>query len=744
MTSLGDKVQRMQSVLLNRKCFDKVNYATRNCISGNKSNQRTDLSNTFAENENSIDITQSTSKFRRGRSTGVVPCVGTPSDIYRTVTRGIFTLTNKTRFERTSMEVEVSLGSRDSLNSVMKPTVDREKLVASSTIAEEATVSLQCSEIGDSDSADPVTPTRKTSLEPTNDEFARPSLLPGKTPDNHCRFTDASKIFESASRIDSAGNTFSKNPVHAEVDESSSTLPFTSTPHPKTGRILPSESRVGFYDTKDLEQDINELKYEEKSSNTPADLSNVIKSTDETVSMCVNSQDLSELSAEPSNIPQTSSVNYENIEELKGIFKMPCENRTNNSNVEDIQELMKTPRKAETLDTVEECSLNTRRSSIEVDLQMDSTENTQEIISKVTAAAVASTFNMDNSEINEAVEKLKENTHFDMNNSELMQKSMLISKVPTCSSEVNEIFEECSATAVNECSISMDIPVNNQVSKNISQPVTFILETTICDKITKESFEKFSAPVEGNTSATESSSVSVVTIDDHRMQEFAQSADMSGVSALPVEVSHGITSPSQISPCSVKIKEFVVSEDQSVENRIDVQPVQSSLELFKTSGDCFCTSKPNVSNLSETSIEPSVVPSKPSSEPKDIQIKVELTKSEITSVVPEIERVNKDKSKDSRSLPTVAEPIRSNLQIPEGNEGVTVPEKKYTASIDACEIVLVRTESPRRSRRVSSRNVSTLVDVRPKVIVQKAKTPVNEISDQEISAVKRPKKDYHA
>lgn len=744
MTSLGDKVQSTQSVLHKRKCFDKVNYATQKGVCGNKWNQKTDLSDTFPDNENSTDFTQSISKFRKGRSTGVVPCVGTPSDVYRTVTRGIFTQTNKTRFERTSMEVEVSLGPRDSLNSVMKPTADREKLIASSTIAEEATVSLHCSDIGDSDSANLVTPTRKTSLESANDEFARPSLLPGKTPDNHCRFTDASKIFESASRIDSAGNTFSKNPVHVEVDESSSTLPFTSTPHPKTGRILPSESRVGFCDTKDREQNTNELKDEEKSSSTAADLSNLVKSTDETVSICVSSQDLSEFSAESSNIPQTSSANYESTEELKRILKTPCENRSNYSNVEGIQELMKTPRKVETLDTVEESSLGTRRSSIEVDLQMDSTENAQEIISKVTAVAAASTYNMDNSEIKEAAENLKENSHFDADNSELMQKSMLISKAPACSSEVDGVFEECSATAVNECSISTDIQVMNQVSENVNQPVTSVLETTV-DTITTESSEKFSAPIEDNISATENSSVSVVTTDDHRTKEFAQSADMSGVSALPAEVSHNITLPAQISPCSVKMKESVVSEDQLVENRIDVQPVQSSLELFKTSSDCSCTFKPNMSNLSETSTEPSVVPSKPSSEAKDVQLKVELTKSEITSVVPEIEKVNEDRSKDSCNLPTTAEPIRSNLQIPEGNEAATVPEKKQTASVNACEVVLVRTESPRRSRRVSSRNVSTLVDVRPKVILQKATTLVNEIEgDQESSAIKRSKKDFHA
>lgn len=55
------------------------------------------------------------SPTRHRRSTGIVPCVGTPSDVYRT-TKGGLTPAHKSRFNRTSMEVEVSIGPRDSLS----------------------------------------------------------------------------------------------------------------------------------------------------------------------------------------------------------------------------------------------------------------------------------------------------------------------------------------------------------------------------------------------------------------------------------------------------------------------------------------------------------------------------------------------------------------------------------------------------------------------------------------------------
>lgn len=52
---------------------------------------------------------------RHRRSTGIVPFVGTPSDVYRT-NKGGFTPAQRSRFNRTSMEVEVSVGPRDSLS----------------------------------------------------------------------------------------------------------------------------------------------------------------------------------------------------------------------------------------------------------------------------------------------------------------------------------------------------------------------------------------------------------------------------------------------------------------------------------------------------------------------------------------------------------------------------------------------------------------------------------------------------
>lgn len=57
------------------------------------------------------------SPTRYRRSTGIVPCVGTPSDVYRTIKGGL-TPAHKSRFNRTSMEVEVSMGPRDSLSSI--------------------------------------------------------------------------------------------------------------------------------------------------------------------------------------------------------------------------------------------------------------------------------------------------------------------------------------------------------------------------------------------------------------------------------------------------------------------------------------------------------------------------------------------------------------------------------------------------------------------------------------------------
>lgn len=57
------------------------------------------------------------SPSRHRRSTGIVPFVGTPSDVYRT-TKGGLTPAHKSRFNRTSMEVEVSIGPRDSLSSL--------------------------------------------------------------------------------------------------------------------------------------------------------------------------------------------------------------------------------------------------------------------------------------------------------------------------------------------------------------------------------------------------------------------------------------------------------------------------------------------------------------------------------------------------------------------------------------------------------------------------------------------------
>jgi len=102
------------------------------------------------------------SPSRHRRSTGIVPFVGTPSDVYRT-TKGGLTPAHKSRFNRTSMEVEVSLGPRDSLSGLCtskfgpkrsserkstplkaEKTTPRDSLQMQSTIIEE--YALECEE----------------------------------------------------------------------------------------------------------------------------------------------------------------------------------------------------------------------------------------------------------------------------------------------------------------------------------------------------------------------------------------------------------------------------------------------------------------------------------------------------------------------------------------------------------------------------------------------------------------------
>lgn len=714
------KIQDTQTVLHTQNCFGKAYHSTPNCISGNKLNQRERFLNTLIET--SAEITQSPCKMRGRRSTGVVPCVGTPSHVYRTAGREIFTLNNKTHSDRTFIEAEVDLSQSESLNNVTKPEADYEKLVVSSTVAEEVTDSLHCSDNSTSDSSNPVTPTKTISpLKNVTYENAQLNSLSVNIPDNRCRVVNASKIFDgSTSGIDDCSvNTSVKDPVQNEVDESSTTLPFTSTPHPKSVCSILSETR------EDLKRVDCRLK--EEKSDVFTEISHMVKTNDETISAVIDTEDVSETAAaESSNIPQTPVANYENLEGVKRIFKIPCDNRASYSNVEGLQELMKTPRNIKILETIEECSLSTDKSATKEDLHQCAISDGQKVISE---ASVTSVSNVHKSEINEPSEKLNESLEY-------------------------------SETAVKECSVNENISASLEAYKEINRISTSVLETDVYESITKESSEEFSAPLEISVSASESSSVSIATTSDRKVLE--QSAEMSGVLAFSIENNSSVDL--KTSPCAVGMDEesstetLVPSEllSQVTKRRGNIRPVQSSPKYFEEASESSCVPETKqcssvqskTTNVSRSSVALSELSMQPFQ--SDVQVKTKLTESATLSVLQENESSLGSELKNSFNShidKSLKEVNMTNQHRTVEDEEVTTFSTKNLSSLNKCEVVLVRADSPRHTRHVSRKDhhisTPTVVTSLPKIVVQEA-TPVSAVDDEQISAVKQTKINLNA
>lgn len=725
-TTFESKIENTQTVLHTQNCFDKAYHSTPNCISGNKSNQRERLLNTLIET--SAEITQSPCKMRGRRSTGVVPCVGTPSHVYRTAGREIFTLNNKTRSDRTFMEAEVDLSQNESLNNLTKSEAGLEKLAVSSTIAEEVTDSVHCSANSESDFSNLVTPMKTVSpLKNVTYENAQLNSLSLNTPNNRYRIVDASKIYdESTCGIDEcSANTSVKDSVQNEIDESSTTLPFTSTPCPKSVCSTLGENR------KDLKR--VEYRLKEEKSDVFSEISHMVKTNDETISALIDSEDVSETAAaESSNIPQTPLANYDNVEGVKRIFKIPCDNRANYSNVEGLQELMKTPRNIKILETIEECSLSTEKSATKEDLHQCASSD-QKVISE---ASVSSISNVHKSEINEPSEKL------------------------------NESFEY-SETSIKECSVSKNISASLEAYKEINRISTSDLETDEYESITKEFSEEFSAPLEISVSVSESSSVSIAATSDHKVLE--QSAEISGVLAFSIENKASDSSVAlKTSPCAVGMGEKSSTEtsvppellSQVTKRRGNIGPVQSSTKHSEEASESLCVSEPKqcssaqskTTNVSRSSVALSESSMRPFQ--SDVPVKTKLTERGTSSISQENEsslKLELKNSSDSNIDKSLEEINMTKQDKIVEEEEVTTLSTKNISSPNECEVVLVCADSPRHTQHVSRKedhhiSTPTVVTSLPKIVVQEA-TPVSTVhavDDEQISAVKQRKRNLSA